>query len=389
MTSGETGPTDVNIVHYHTGIRLEQGGVVRAVLDLSTALAAAGHAVTLITANAQDVPAPWRDGDAGTPRVIETRVRPGARRHLAKRLAGADVLHLHGMWTPDNIELAAAARRAGVPYVISVHGMLDDWCMATSRLRKRLFLAAVGRRLLHDAAAVHCTAQAELEQARVWFPRGRGVVIPLVCDLTPFETLPGPEPARRHVPEIGRGDPPTLLFLSRLHRKKGIELLIGAAEELANAGRPCLVLIAGTGDEPYVATLRSTVADRGLGERVRFVGFIDGVEKISLYESADLFVLPTSQENFGFVLFEALAAGTAVITTRGADTWPEMESSGGAVVTEASPSAIADAAAALLDDPARRQAMGAAGRRWVFGHLAAECVIGEYESFYRAAAGGG
>jgi glycosyltransferase involved in cell wall biosynthesis len=93
-------------------------------------------------------------------------------------------------------------------------------------------------------------------------------------------------------------------------------------------------------------------------------------------------VLPTSQENFGFVLFEAMAARTPVITTRGADTWPEVEASGGGAVVEASGAALADAAAALLDDPQRRSAMGRAGREWVLANLSAESVVHAFEELY-------
>jgi glycosyltransferase involved in cell wall biosynthesis len=115
---------------------------------------------------------------------------------------------------------------------------------------------------------------------------------------------------------------------------------------------------------------------------VVFPGFVTGQEKVSLYQAADVFVLPTSQENFGFVLFEALAAGTPVVTTRGADTWPELERCGGAVIVPADADAIAEVVGALLDDPERRATMGQCGREWVFGNLDGERVIEAFEQLY-------
>ncbi len=382
----------MRILHFHKSLRLEHGGVVRAVLDLCPALATAGHEVVLASPDPHDVPAEW-DGRTGRPRVAPCpgRLGPGGRLGRAARvtvdrlLAAAEILHLHGMWSPHNLQLAALARRRGIPYVVSVHGMLDDWSMAQRTAKKRLYLAVAGRRMLERAAAVHCTAEAELRQARRHFPRGRGVVAPLVVDLADYRDLPGPGAARDVVGGLG-GDDPVLLFLSRLHYKKGVEHLVRAVGLLADRGRPVHAVVAGSGDDSYVRRLRRLVEELGLSDRVRFPGFVSGRTKVSLYQAADAFVLPTSQENFGFVLFEALAAETPVITTRGSDTWPELVASGGAVVVEQDAAAVADALEPLLDEPARAAAMGRSGRAWVMRHLSPEAVTGRYEVLYAEAA---
>jgi len=384
----------MRILHFHPGIMLETGGVVRAVLDLCAGLARAGLDVTLLTGSARDVPEAWRRPGSGLPRVYDVGpltqgsalLGKSGRREMARHIHEAHVLHLHGMWNPSNWQVAALARRAGRPYIYSVHGMLDDWCMAQRRFKKRLYLAGGGRRMLHRAAAVLCTARAELEQSHKWFPRGRGEVLPLPMDLGPFTDLPGPQIARQKFEGVA-GEGPRVLFLSRLHVKKGVESLIHAAQRLHGANAATRLLIAGTDLEhgAYERRLRELTSGLGLDDAVRFLGFVSGVEKVSLYQAADVFILPTSQENFGFVLFEALAAGTPVITTRGADTWPELEASGGAIIAEASPQALAAAMSALLADAPRRRAMGEAGRRWVFEHLTEAAIIGQYADLYRRA----
>ncbi len=381
----------MKIAHYLNRIDLAEGGVVRAVLDLCAVMAARGHAVTLLTHDPQDIPSEWEGSSA--PRVVQ--VRPPTRRPglfdkdvlaaFAERFAECDVVHLHTPWDPANLQLASIARRLHKPYVLTVHGMLDDWSMGQKSAKKRLYHMTFAKGLLERAALVHCTAQAELAQARRWIGRGRGVVVPLLFDTAPFESLPGPERAREHWAGAFATGRPVLLFLSRLHPKKGVHVLLDAVANLERRGMAVEVVIAGTGDEPYTGELRSQAERLGLTERVHFVGLVTGELKVSLYQAADLFVLPTSQENFGFVLPEALACGTPVVTTRGVDIWPELESSGGAVIADHGADAIADSAYHLAASPEKRAAMGEAGRAWVLAALHPDVVAGQFVQFYERA----
>jgi len=389
----------VRIVHYLQRIDLAEGGVVRAVLDMTALLARRGHEVVLLTHHDADAPDAWKRADPACPTlmVVPDPARPlglfGAPQlhDLEPTIRSADVLHLHACWTTANNQLASMARRLGVPYVLSIHGMLDDWCMAQKAPKKRVYLALAGRKTLEHAAFVHSTAQAELDQSRKWYPKGRGVVVPLVFDLDPFRDLPGPAPAYKAFGPAGTGDIdadlPVVLFLSRVHPKKGVEHLIRAAALLRERDVPCRTLIAGAGDEAYTASLRRLIGQLGLAGHVRLLGLVTGELKISLFERADVFALPTSQENFGFVLPEAMACRTPAITTRGVDIWPELESSGGALIADQSPEAFADAIAMLLRDDARRAAMGDAGRAWVFEHLEPGAIAARFEQMYAAAAG--
>ncbi len=384
----------MNVTHYFHRLRLEGGGPVRGVLDLSAALHARGHRVTILTCDASDAPEDWKYENASSPRVLTLPpaglpgglFTPSQARRLGDALQGSDVVHLHGVWTPSNVQVASACRRAGIPYVWSIRGTLDDWCMGERAVKKRLFLAAGAGRSLARAAAIHLTAEDELRQASRWFPRELGVVIPNLLDLEPFRSLPGPGLARERFAQI---DParPTVLFLSRVHYKKGVPLLIDTAADLIASGTDLTVLIAGNGENAYLDRLRAHAARRGVESRVHLVGFVSGALKLSLYQAADLFVLPTSQENFGFVLFESLACGTPLVTTRGVDTWPELVESGGGVIADASPPAIADAMRDLLADRDRLRSMGASGRRWVFERLEPVAILARFEAMYARAVG--
>jgi len=388
----------MNILHYVESTDSRQGGVPRFVLDASRVMAAEGHASTILTQDATETPEAWlapHDGSSlpavrclPRPALLGKLFGPAQMREIRKHLKKADVLHTHCVWNPATLQIAAAARQMGVPYVASLHGMLDDWCMAQRSAKKRAYMSLGGRHFLEKAARVHCTARAELDQSKKWFPQGSEAIIPYLMDLEPYRQLPGRELAARRFSFLESGGEPTVLFLSRLHYKKGIELLLQAAARLKGQRIRGQVALAGTGEPEYVESLKKLAASLGIERNVHFLGQVVGQEKISLYQNADLFVLPTSQENFGLVLIEALACGTPLITTKGVDIWQDVQASGAAEIVDQAPDQLADSIASLLSDESRRREMGAKARPWVFETYGERNLIGRYEGFYAQCAGG-
>jgi glycosyltransferase involved in cell wall biosynthesis len=380
----------MRILHFLSSARNEVGGPARAVIDLCACLADRGHDVTLATCYGADLPEEWGQGKITIPKLIQLPPPTLAGRAywrafsgpLGDLVADQDLIHVHGMWDLVNVQLSAIARRKRIPYVISIRGMLDDWSMAQGRIRKRIYMSLIGDRWLRGARTIHLTARAELDQAAAWFPRSKGQVIPNLLDLRPFANLPGAEQARQAFPSAdGRR---RLLFLSRLHPKKGLEILLEALKILKDRGTNVYALVAGNGDPSYVETLKGLALSLGLNnDEYRFVGPVTGDLKLSLYESADVFVLPTRQENFGFVFIEALACGLPVITTTGVDIWPELESSGGALITDGVAGPLADTIDSLLAQPDELRRMGVAGRTWVFQHMNPSRIVAMFESMYQ------
>jgi glycosyltransferase involved in cell wall biosynthesis len=138
------------------------------------------------------------------------------------------------------------------------------------------------------------------------------------------------------------------------------------------------------GLQPWLAERASPV---GLAERVHFPGFVTGALKLSLFQAADVYVMPSHHESFGYALIEAMFCGTPGVATPGVKNWPELESSGGALITEPTPDAVAGELRTLLDDDGRRARMGAAARAWCAEALDRDHVLGQYEALYEDAAG--
>ncbi|NUQ68874.1 MAG: glycosyltransferase [Phycisphaerales bacterium] len=366
----------MRIALYNDSLRTALGGPTAFVVSLSEMLARAGHEVSVLTADTTDAPAAWNQ--ASNPRLINIGplrrfgllTSDGAVR-ARDALAGVDAAHLSGLWVPSAAQLAAMCRRARVPYVLSLHGTLNDWPMAQSRWHKRLYLATLARPFLRGARFIHCTSLGEQAQATPRLPWGcRTKVI--------FPPIPLSDASSR-MPAAGGRVGPTLLFVGRIHPVKGLEHLIEAMALVRTSG--ARLTIAGTGDEAYVAQLRALATAKGVADSIQWAGFVEGAAKEALYASAAAFVLPSSQENFGLVLFEALAAGTPVITTRHVDTWRELQSQGNATIVDQDAASIAAGIDQVLAHPSPRQG-AMAGRDWARGVLAPENLLPSYLAMY-------
>jgi glycosyltransferase involved in cell wall biosynthesis len=385
----------VRVVHYLPDLELNRGGIVRAVVDLAQAQVADGWTTTVLVRNAPDAPLAWPDRDAAPVSLHLPRRRPlglfsrSQLRALAAAFADADVLHLHNVWNPELVQLASLANQLGVATVVTPHGTFDPWSLTQSRRKKAVYVSTALRSVLRRSSAIHFTASAEREYGLPLLRKGGAesmatAVVPYLVDLDPFSEL-----AKRHRSQNPDG-PLRVLFLSRIHPKKGVEHLLDAAALLVARGLKVTVTIAGSGDPRYVSQLVAKANASGLSEVVEFVGPLLGEDRMNAFARADIFVLPTHQENFGIVLVEALAAGLPVVTTRGTDVWRELDATGGAKVLEPCDAAelplrIADALADLVSDPDRRAAMGAAGARAVCDWLEPERTLQGFLDLYQLA----
>ena len=385
----------MRILEANEQVNLRAGGPSRAVLDLSIVMAERGHDVTIVTRSGPGIPEEWYRPAAGSavaaPRATVLKgsrwLPPGspAVATLARLVSSADLVHLHGVWEPFKLRIAGICRAARVPYVVTLRGMLDDWCMAQSAVKKRIYMAVAGRRFLEQAAIVQCTADAELHQSKKWFPGGKGCVLPNLLNLQPYEALPGSGEAIRRFPFLADSRP-WLLYLGRINPKKGVGYLVDAARRLRDSGCPVGVVVAGAADRPaYLDELKHRVVAAGLDDRIHFVGHVDGVLKVSLLQSAVLSVIPTSQENFGFVFYESLAAGTPIVTTPLIDTAADLQRSGGCYLSDQDSCALANRLQTLLGDRNHLRISGLRAREWILNEYATPRMAARYEDMFREA----
>lgn len=225
-----------------------------------------------------------------------------------------DLLHGNGLWGYPVHGMASFAKKLKIPYIISPHGMLEPWALNTKKWKKKLALLLYQYNDLAKASCIHATAQSEAENIRKLGFKNPIAVIPNGIKIAEF-------PIRQIQSEPEKK---TLLFLSRIHPKKGIELLIDAwFNSDKKLRKNWHVEIAGNGDKMYIESLQKRIDEKGLSTEIRIIGPQFGRDKLLTYHRADLFVLPTYSENFGIVLVEAMACGIPVITTKGTP-WEEV-----------------------------------------------------------------
>jgi glycosyltransferase involved in cell wall biosynthesis len=176
--------------------------------------------------------------------------------------------------------------------------------------------------------------------------------------------------------------------MSRICAGKGLEFIVRAMPAILRSRPTTLLVIAGSGDPNWEAAMRAEAEDLGVGPSVRFIGFVGGREKASLLQTATLFLLPSSHENFGNVLFEAAACGAPLLVTRHVATWRELNAAGVARVVAQTPEEIAEAALdELALDPAEWAAKSRHVRDWTLTYFAGDRIAGMYESAYSSCIG--
>ncbi|MCD4686360.1 MAG: glycosyltransferase [Anaerolineae bacterium] len=377
------------------------GGSVRAATDLTRALVAAGHRVTVLTTDTLSATARietlretvngvevvrvrnrsnWLRGrlNLSTPRGIAATVE----RLIRER--AIDVIHCHELRTVENLRVAPVANRLSVPVVVSPHGTLPH---GTGRsIVKQVWDRALGGRMLPRLGSVIALTENEATDARaIWsacgtvLPDDQIHIVPNGVPLDDFADLPPAESFRVQW-KLGTG--PVVLFLGLLHERKGLQLLIPAFAQVVETVPDARLLIVGP-DEGMRNTLEAQVAQHQLAGCVIFTGMLTGADKLAALAAADLFVLPAVGEGFSMAVLEAMACGLPVLLTPGCN-FPEVADAGAGVVVEREITPLAGALRNLLADSANLAAMGRTARTMIEARYTWAQVAQQMETVYHA-----
>lgn len=351
----------MRILHLLRSIDPTTGGTSEGARTLVQAQREAGHQTVTVALDAPELVHAMPGEVHLLGPVASTYGRTAALDHwLAEHVSTCAVVVVHGLWQYHGYAARRACRRAGIPYVVFPHGMLDPWFKRTyplKHLKKWLYWPWGEYRVLRDAARVLFTAEEERRAAResFWLYRANEAVVGFGTVAPPTDADAQGAAFRTRFPELtGRR---LLLFLGRLHPKKGCDLLMRA---FASHGGDLHLVMAGPDPDGLRPHLEKLAGDAA--RRITWTGMLSGAEKWGAVRSAEAFILPSHQENFGVAVVEALACGVPVLISNRVNIWREITTAGAGLSANDDDDGCATLLKswlALSDDSRRRMAEAA------------------------------
>ena len=355
------------------------GGVVLGTSLLCRALAAMGHDVTVYTTDSSgdgwlSVPVN-RAVDVGGVRVFYFHTPMPRKFKYSSYLAAAcqkylrefDLMHVASFWNHAGIVACHAARRFGVPYVVSTDGAVDEDNFRRKRIKKWVYYKLFEGRNLRGASAIRYVSEIEREQTAHLGLTTPGFMVPSGLDFAEFDHLPSRHVARRRLQVAENAL--VVGCLARLDRSKALDYLIRGFGRIAGDSPDAVVLLAGSdyGDE---ARLRALVDQLGLSKRVRFLGHIGADDRAALLAAADVMALVSlGGECFGNAAVEPMAAGVPVLASEHVGVSRTIADDDAGIVVPVKDAAIAEGLARLLGDPELRRRQGRNGYRAARQHF--------------------
>jgi len=286
---------------------LQGGGLGRAAFELHESFLSRKYRSLLVTTSRDNTP-------QLLPKTREFRrilpdkafFSPSLAKEADELLSTADVVHGHGFYVGTNWLFGRKSRMYGKPLVYHPHGFFEPWVLQRSRWKKRLAHLLFENKNFRSVCLWRALTPKEADQIREQGISTEIVVAPNGIRLDPFDKVAASKTPKKRK---------RILFLGRLHPKKGIDLLLQAWAKLAPRFSDWEIIVAGPNENSYLATLRGIVRELDLGKSVSFPGPVTGVEKVQLFKSADLFVLTSRSEGFSVAVLEAMACRVPVLIT--------------------------------------------------------------------------
>lgn len=349
----------MRVLHVIPSVDERSGGPATAIVPMCRALMQQGIEVLLLSTTA-GLQAEITHGEVleykGVPAIFFQSQRGESFKYsrplsswLRSNIQNFGLAHIHAVFNHSSVAAAHVCQKSGVPYVIRPLGTLDPWSMTQKSLRKRLFWQISGKGIMDGAAAVHYTSEAEKVSTETSLGLNHGKVIPLGVEVSSNST--------------GKLDgDPYVLVLSRLHPKKGLDVLVDAFLLLVQ--RPQFagwrLVLAGDGPVEYVSMLK---AKAGGDDSITFAGWLDGDEKHAVLNGASLLVLPSHQENFGLCVMEALAQAVPVLVSPNVNLAAEISAANAGWIAPVDKTALANTLAEALADREELIRRGREGRQ--------------------------
>lgn len=369
-------PSNLKILHVIQTLAPRYGGPAKLCPEICAHLAERGVEPTIFTTN-RDYPSGILDVPIGEPVKhdgVTTRYFPvdfgplrasrSMARALRREVPKFDIVHIHELYRFPQAAAAHYARKYRVPYVVQPHGSLNPYIYQKRerRVLKRLYEHLIEFRNLRNAAALFYTTEDERANAAFLNLKPESFIVPNGLTLGEYDDLPERGGFRR---KHDLGDKKIVLFLGRIAKSKGLDLLFEAFGKAAAGRDDLLLVVAGPDNDGFMPTARRWAASADIADKIVWTGMLNGAEVLEVLGDADIFALSSYSENFGIAVAEAMACRLPVLITDKVNIWREVMAADAGIVTTCEAPDVTRGLRQLIDSPDYWKRWGENGRALV------------------------
>lgn len=359
----------MKILHITPDYSIDWGGPPKIIYDLCKSLALKGIDTEILTTyqdNETLYPVPEgvklvkiKRGELAN---LWTGFSMGIIGFLRENLHRYDLIHIHELWHFPHF--MAYLMHKNIPYVITIHGGLDKWCLSYKGFKKKIYSLIIQRKILENANMVHVLTSEGKENVEKYTGKNLKniVIIPNGVNLSEFKDLPPEGSFKNKYPVLS--DKNYILFLGRINIIKGLDILADSFGFLAKKYKNLYLVIAGPDNDGYGEKVKNRLNKHDLLNRVIFTGSLSGKDKLSAFVDAKVFVLPSYSEGFGKVIIEAMACETPVVISK-TGIYKEVEENNAGIVVETTPESLYNGIKKILDNNELRKKVIENGKKMV------------------------
>jgi len=377
----------MRVLYITTSLSSKWGGPTKVVQGLSEALARKGVEISIFS--------PFRENDKRDiikPKDIQVELFKAGifssfwngysfelQKNIFNRINDFDLVHIHEIWHyPCFISYLAAKNRK--PYIITLHGTLDTWCLNYKSFKKRIFSFLIQRRILNQANALHALTEKEKEDIKNFGIDNYTEVIPNGINIKEFDNLPSRLDLEKIYPQLKNRK--AILYFGRIHPKKGLDILARAFGIIARDRDDICLIIAGPDENGHQKEVEKILKEEKALQKVIFTGSLTGRERLTVLGGADLFVLSSYSEGFSMAVLEAMTCRLPVVITHQCN-FPEVAKHKAGFVINPDKKELVLALNNLLKDPFLCKEMGKNGRRLILREFTWDKIADQMIDLYK------
>lgn len=388
----------MKVLHIAASLDPERGGPTKVIIELTGALKEKGIDVTIFAPTNNIKTADTYTLNNVTIKTFPTSIiskiwpyhSPCFTKTLKREISDFDLIHIHEIWHHPEFICYKTAIKKQIPYLITVHGSLDPPCLHYKTGKKKIYTTLIQKQIFRKAAALHATNKNELENITAYIDNKNIFCVPNGLNVGDYENLPDKSELGNMYNQI-KGKK-TILFLGRIHPKKGLDILAEAFANITRKRNDVCLLIVGPDNDNYKRKIEKILSNKNVHDKVIFTGTLTGEKKLATLSGSDVFVLPSHSEGFGMSILEAMICGLPVVISKECH-FPEIAKAQAGRIIECDAEELSETIIELLNNPELCRRMGISGKKLVKDKYtwdkAANKMIQQYEEIlkYHASTG--